>query len=80
MKLVKTMKGHILSATLKSWPQEVGWKLAGLNSAEHKEISFMINVVQLRREKKKKKKQELMQMDSKDGHVDGSITKVKRRE
>lgn len=79
MKLVKTMKGHILSATLKSWPQEVGWKLAGVNSAEHNEISFMINVVQLQREKKKKK-QESMQMDSEDGHVDDSITKVKRRE
>jgi len=73
------MKGHILSATLKSWPQEVGWKLAGVNSAEHNEISFMINVVQLQREKKKKK-QESMQMDSEDGHVDDSITKVKRRE
>ena len=73
------MKGHILSATLKSWPQEVGWKLAGVNSAEHNEISFMINVVQLKREKKKKK-QESMQMDSEDGHVDDSITKVKRRE
>ena len=73
------MKGHILSATLKSWPQEVGWKLAGVNSAEHNEISFIINVVQLQREKKKKK-QEWMQMDSEDGHVDDSITKVKRRE
>jgi hypothetical protein len=53
--------------------------LAGVNSAEHNEISFMINVVQLQREKKKKK-QESMQMDSEDGHVDDSITKVKRRE